>query len=628
MFISQEIGNPVLEAQAYFSIGNAYFLLKDYKSAIEFYLKHLKFAQLLDDKLGQSRACWSLGNAYNELGDTEGALRFASYHLQLAKETNDKASEEIASKSVIDLKRKLEDSNRRNLSDISNAGNHSVTSNSQRGQIATEHNLRVKDGIDYFQRKQHISSSTSKLIEVVNESEFFNKNNLLKRNHQHLSQTAKVFNSRPISEGHLQRFGKGLERAAVLNHYQTPVKERKRFQSRQSMENMEIMKLTPSTTDSKKASQTNSDQIDSKPAAATTKLVTTYCAQQSVNNPHQNSQPATVNSSVSNSSGLFLGGKDLEETDYFLDLLASFQSKRMDDQRCSLDLVDNKENHLPDHKQAKARKTSLNRSVSTAYGAGHSSGGNAPSTMEPQRDVKRRSSNPSFATESSTSTLTSATAECRDELFDLIEGIQSRRMDEQRAPLPPLRRSHTTQETLPTKSSSILSSTSSTDSQPADRSRMLHRMSTGISAEPVRHDRQMSFSTDILPDEDFFEMLMKCQSSRLEDQRTTLPSFAEAANNNNNEEVLNQNLINRPGEQRPPANSSGGQSGRNDEEFLNLLMRFQAGRIEEQRSNLPKEEEDLINLHSNLNSSGSSANTTATESRAAVASNKKDKNAQ
>lgn len=369
MFISQELANPVLEAQAYFSIGNAYFLLKDYKSSIEFYLKHLKFAQLLDDKLGQSRACWSLGNAYNELGDTEGALRFASYHLQLAKETNDKASEEIANKSVIDLKRKLDSTNcGRNLSDISNKLNKNLNNN----QIATEHNLKVKDGIDYFQKKQqqNISSSTSKLIEVVNESEFFNKNNL-KRNQT--NNKIKVLNCRPISEGHLShKFGKDLERENVLNKsYQTPVKtERKRFQNRKSMENMEIMKLTPNTADKKQINQ-GTDQTDKKLThQTTTKLVTTYSTKtssQQINNLN--------NSSNSNS---FLNRSDLDE-DQFLDLLANFQSKRMDDQRCSL--TDNKENNFPDHKSS---KTNLTMSLST------SNSGNQQ--------------------------------ECRDELFDLIEG--------------------------------------------------------------------------------------------------------------------------------------------------------------------------------------------------------------
>jgi len=570
LFISQEIGNPLFQAQAYYSIGNVYFLLKDYKSAIEYFLKHLKLAQVLEDKLGQSRAYCSLANAYNELGDTEGALRFASYHLQLAKETNDKEGEETANKSVTDLKRKLEE---RNLSDISTKLTNSITS--------FEHNLKVKDGIDYFQclnqRKQPISSSTSKLVEVVKDSEFFNKNNL-KRNINHLNESVKVFNSRSISE-----VSKKCERSMVLHqhHYQTPLKSessRKRFQSRQSMENMEIMKLTPTTTTEKQSS----DQIDNK-------------IQNNTNNNKVNNNNQLVNSSS------FLSNTDLDDNDHFLDLLASFQSKRMDDQRCSLDqLIDNKENHLPEHKLLnKTRKASLNPSLNRSVSTTAQQQQSAKMKSDSPKEIKRRSSNPSF-TESTTSTMTSDSAhqECRDELFDLIEGIQSRRMDEQRAPLPPLRRSHTTQETHLPKNTSSTSIVSSADSQ-ADRTR-LHRMSTNveINSDQIKHNRQMSFSTDILPDDDFFDQLMRCQASRLDSQRTALPSFAEAANNNNNEEVINQNLINNP--QRAQAEQQASNQSHNEEEFLSLLMRFQAGRIEEQRSNLHPEE-DLINL----NSSGS-----------------------
>lgn len=495
-------------------------------------------------------------------------MRFANYHLQLAKETNDKEGEAIASTSVVDLKRKLD----------SSSSHRSESTNASKRLASIEHNLKVKDGIDYFQRKQHVSRSTSQLIEVVNESEFFNKNNLLKRNINQVNQTSpvKVFSARPISVANLDRFGKCLERAAVLNHYQTPVKSsRKRFQSRRSMENMEIMKLTPTTTTTDKT-QTN-DQIDNKRPSAP---------------QHTDKLIATDNCS-------FLSNDEPDDNDQFLDLLASFQSKRMDDQRCSLDLLinnNNKENHLKGHKLAKSHKASLNRSVSTA----NSSQTVTVNHSDSSKEMKRRSSNPSFAG-SSTSTLTSAsiTQECRDELFDLIEGIQSRRMDEQRAPLPPLRRSHTVQEThLPKNvSTSTISSTISSIDGQTDRTK-LHRMSTNveISSEQLNkhNSRQMSFSTDIQPDDDFFDQLMRCQASRLDSQRTLLPSFAEASNNNNNEEVINQNLVNNP---RPPVEQPN-QQARNDEDFLNLLMRFQAGRIEEQRSNLPKDEEDLINLNS------------------------------
>lgn len=38
------------------------------------------------------------------------------------------------------------------------------------------------------------------------------------------------------------------------------------------------------------------------------------------------------------------GGQPAEDEDSFFDLLSRFQSKRMDDQRCSLAVVENKEN--------------------------------------------------------------------------------------------------------------------------------------------------------------------------------------------------------------------------------------------------------------------------------------------
>ena len=54
--------------------------------------------------------------------------------------------------------------------------------------------------------------------------------------------------------------------------------------------------------------------------------------------------------------------------------------------------------------------------------------------------------------------------------------------------------------------------------------------SNAISNRTGRNSRQMSLDTDVRPDDDFFEMLMKCQGSRLEDQRTSLtPSTEEIA---------------------------------------------------------------------------------------------------
>ena len=84
--IAKQLSDKALEAQACYSLGNTYTLLKDYEKAIEFHMKHLKIAQELEDRVGEGRACWSLGNAHTALGKNEEAIKFASKHLEISRE--------------------------------------------------------------------------------------------------------------------------------------------------------------------------------------------------------------------------------------------------------------------------------------------------------------------------------------------------------------------------------------------------------------------------------------------------------------------------------------------------------------------------------------------------------------
>ena len=86
LHIAKQLGDKALEAQACYSLGNTYTLLRDYQHAIEFHLRHLKIAQELNDRVGEGRACWSLGNAHTALGNHEKALSYASRHLEISKE--------------------------------------------------------------------------------------------------------------------------------------------------------------------------------------------------------------------------------------------------------------------------------------------------------------------------------------------------------------------------------------------------------------------------------------------------------------------------------------------------------------------------------------------------------------
>lgn len=83
-----ELGERAVEAQACYSLGNTYTLLRDFPVAIEYHQRHLTIAQELGDKVGEARACWSLGNAHSSIGNHEKALTFAQQHYSLAKDVS------------------------------------------------------------------------------------------------------------------------------------------------------------------------------------------------------------------------------------------------------------------------------------------------------------------------------------------------------------------------------------------------------------------------------------------------------------------------------------------------------------------------------------------------------------
>lgn len=51
--LAKQLGDLALEAQACYSLGNTYTLLRDYNQAIDYHMRHLAIAEQLQDKLGQ-----------------------------------------------------------------------------------------------------------------------------------------------------------------------------------------------------------------------------------------------------------------------------------------------------------------------------------------------------------------------------------------------------------------------------------------------------------------------------------------------------------------------------------------------------------------------------------------------
>lgn len=311
MKLAEDLNDQLIEAQACYSLGNTYVLLRNHQLAIDYYLRHLSIAQKLQDRIGEGRAYWSLSNVMQTIGEHEKAIEYVQKHLEISKEIGDLTGQENAEISISKLRQKLN--------------------------IESANNDRVKD----IMRPKRIS-----------------------------------------------------------------------------MNKMELINLTP--IQQKKATDDNAK-----------------------NKPHD------------------YGSKSNEE---FFELVSKFQSKRMDDQRCSIQILSNKEN-LP------------NKAVSF--------------NDEP---ISNKKSN----------------IRGDEAIFDLIAGMQERRMNDQRAILPS-RTIH--------YCNSIASSTINTGNNKENHQNL----------KKNRTQRQYSLNTiSTTLDDDFFDMLIRCQANRLEDQRSEMPSTSHS----------------------------------------------------------------------------------------------------
>ncbi|XP_061097534.1 G-protein-signaling modulator 2 isoform X2 [Conger conger] len=386
--LARQLQDRAVEAQACYSLGNTYTLLQDYERAIDYHLKHLIIAQDLNDRIGEGRACWSLGNAYTALGNHDQAMHFAEKHLEISRETGDRSGELTARMNVSDLQTVL---------GLSYSTNASVLSENKEIDYAV-HGARPRSG------RRH-SMENLQLMKLTPDK------------------NGPKWSSDILSKPSKPTLSKTSSKLSFVN----------RFRSRKQK----------NAGSSAKVLQDSSNTLDS---------------QAETQGPQKKSSP------------------DMLGDEGFFDLLSRFQSNRMDDQRCSIQDI----------------KSRLS----------------APPSPPPRGMRKSRSDD--------------VGSPGRDQLLNMVASSQSRRLDDQRASggsFPGLRLNQQ-------NSHSVLN----------------HLMASADNTEP---------------DEDFFDMLVKCQGSRLDDQRCAPP------------------LLTSKGPTVP------------DEDFFSLIMRSQAKRMDEQRVTLP-----------------------------------------
>ncbi|XP_008571410.1 PREDICTED: G-protein-signaling modulator 1 [Galeopterus variegatus] len=88
--IAKEFGDKAAERRAYSNLGNAHVFLGRFDVAAEYYKKTLQLSRQLRDQAVEAQACYSLGNTYTLLQDYERAAEYHLRHLLIAQELADR----------------------------------------------------------------------------------------------------------------------------------------------------------------------------------------------------------------------------------------------------------------------------------------------------------------------------------------------------------------------------------------------------------------------------------------------------------------------------------------------------------------------------------------------------------
>ncbi|XP_034232151.1 G-protein-signaling modulator 2 isoform X2 [Thrips palmi] len=502
--ISRDLGDKLSEGRALYNLGNVYHAKGKHigrvgqqepgefpedvrtclKEAVHYYEENLKLMRELNDTAAQGRACGNLGNTYYLLGDFQQAIRYHEERLKIAREFGDRAAERRAN---------------------SNLGNSHIFLGEF--EAAAEHYKRT------LVLAQELGD---RAVEAQACYSLGNTYTLLRD-----YQTAIEYHLRHliIAQQLMDRVGEGRAcwslgnaHAAMANHEKALHFATRHLEiSKELGDPMGQATAQMNVSDLRKALGLPVDEL----SPSSLELVSALSNQPSPGlrryrltpDGKQRSSPTASVAATSSGSGDTHMTEHTDDEDSFFDLLSRFQSKRMDDQRCSLKKSDNKEN------------SHSNNGMPIFKGFSQK----LPPVKAPT--LPNNGDGP-------------------DDLLDLIVGMQSKRMDEQRVALP-----------------------------------HLPGLCPPGSSQGQRQRLSLASGVDATPDDQFLEMLMRSQCARLEDQRSFLPGGPEDVDLEDVTVAVDGAVAAGSVPTKAPTVP--------DEDFFSLILRLQSGRMEDQRASVP-----------------------------------------
>ncbi|XP_072309257.1 G-protein-signaling modulator 1b [Eucyclogobius newberryi] len=474
--ISQEQSDKVGEARALYNIGNIFHakgkqqlwgcsqepgdlppdVRETLQKATDYYEMNLALVKELGDRAAQGRAYGNLGNTQYLLGNFVEAIKFHRQRLSIAKEFGDKAAERRAYSNLgnaliflgqfnsateyyrktLQLSRQLRDQVMEAQACYSLGNTYTLL---QQYQKAVEYHLKhlyiAQELTDRVGEGRACWSLGNAYVSLGNHKQALH----FARKHLDISKEIGDKNGELTARMNVEQL---MEVLGVNESDLSPSSSefemqgaRPKLSKRNSMDSVELWKL----------SNKNGENQFVEGISRRSKSQHSQASKRKGYTDRQSSDERLCLDSPVDTDDITVQvplpklDRDPSDEDCFFDLLSKFQSSRMDDQRCNLDNPEDEEN-----RDSSGSMPSLNDMLDPAI------------TTSPQTE----------------------------ELFDLIESSQSRRLDDQRVNVGNLPGLRITQNNLG------------------------HLVGEGDHQEPS---------------DDFFNMLIKCQSSRIDDQRCSPP---------------------------------------------------------------------------------------------------------
>ncbi|GAB0095116.1 G-protein-signaling modulator 2 [Sergentomyia squamirostris] len=486
--LARQLGDRLSESRALYNLGNVYHskgkhmgqrdpgdFSDDVKEAlmkaVGFYQENLALMRQIGDRGAQGRACGNLGNTYYLLGDFQAAIVHHQERLSIAREFGDKAAERRANSNLgnshifLGQFELAADNYKRTLSLAIELGERAVEAQACYS-LGNTYTL-LKDfalAIEYHQRHLAIAQELGDKVGEARAcwslgnaySAIGNYEKALHYAQSHYSLATELGD--PVGESTARMNITDLRKVLGLPEItptdldaistdkshrlkKSPADEQESTQTvrqfrvrRQSMEQLDLLKMTP----------------DGKKVENHTK--------------HES-------------------GSIMQEDDFF-DLLTNSQSKRMDDQRCSLKVV------------------------------GQSVGEGAV-----RKPLAAQNRNAPVAKET------------KNNLLEMIADLQSERMDEQRATMPGLINRSGVVLKAPTNPTGAAPDDAFLDMLMRCQSSRLEEQRSELPRPGDLHEDGESTARRgrvnnigaTVPDEDFFSLISRVQGGRMEDQRAAVP---------------------------------------------------------------------------------------------------------